>query len=188
MLAFIKPPAPRKSRRIGNDKCGVLEVEERGGLTVGESATISELLADEQSSFVRGAQIADQIATEEGISLSEAFSIVEKSISGQALEEKAEAIRVRHAERITEVARVYALAGQRNLEATVTALVRSRCGAPEWSMEDTRGLAKPLFDGLWQLARDEQDSEALPTQPPSQEDLGKPQPERGRARKPTGAQ
>ena len=93
MLSFVKPPAPRKTRLIGNDQCGVLEVEERGGLTVGESATISELLAEEQSSFVRGAQIADQIAQEESISLAEAFSIVEKSISGQELEEKAEAIR-----------------------------------------------------------------------------------------------
>lgn len=187
MLSFVKPPAPRKTRLIGNDQCGVLEVEERGGLTVGESATISELLAEEQSSFVRGAQIADQIAQEESISLAEAFSIVEKSISGQELEEKAEAIRLKHADRISEVARVYALAGQRNLEATVTALVRSRCGAPEWSLQDTRSMAKPLFDGLWQLAQDEQEAESVPSEPVSAEDLGKPRPERGRSRKPTGA-
>jgi hypothetical protein len=188
MLSFVKPPAPRKTRLIGNDQCGVLEVEERGGLTVGESAAISELLADEQSSFVRGAQIADQIATEENISLAEAFSIVEKSISGQPLEDKAEAIRLKHAERIAEVARVYALAGQRNLEATVTSLVRSRCGAPEWTLADTRAMAKPLFDGLWQLAQDEQEAEAMPSEPPSAEDLGKPRRGRGRSRQPIGLQ
>lgn len=186
MLPFITPPAPRKTRRIGNAQCGVLEVEERGGLTVGESATISELLADEQSSFVRGAQIADQIATEESISLAEAFTIVEKSISGQALEEKAEAIRLKHAERIAEVARVYALAGQRNLEATVTAIVRSRCNAPEWTLADTRKLDKALFDGLWALAQDEQEAEAMPSEPPSAEDLGKPQRGRGKGRQRIG--
>ena len=187
MLTFIKPPAPRKTRQIGNDKSGVLEVEERGGLTVGESATISELLAEEQSSFVRGAQIADQIAQEEGISLSEAFAIVEKSISGQELEEKAEAIRIKHITRVEEVAKVYRLAGERNVMATVTALIRSRCGAPEWSLQDTLNLDKALFQGLWQLAQDEQAAEDMPSEPPTAEDLGKPRPERGRGRKPTGA-
>lgn len=188
MLPFITPPAPTTKRRIGNEQCGVLEVEVRGGLTVGESATISELLAGEQSSFVRGAQIADAIATEEGISLAEAFSIIEKAISGLELEPAADAIRLKHAERIDEVARVYSLAGQRNLEATVTALVRSRCAQPRWSLDDTRAMAKPLFDGFWELARDEQAAENLPSQPPSAEELGKPQPEPGRRRKPTGLQ
>jgi hypothetical protein len=186
MLSFVRPPAPTKKRLIGNDQVGVLEVEERGGLTVGESATISELLADEQSSFVRGAQIADQIATEEQITLSEAFSIVEKAISGQVLEEKAEAIRLKHAERISEVARVYALAGQRNLEATVTAIIRSRCGAPEWSMDDTRNLAKPLFDGIWELAQAESKAEDMPSEAPSAEELGKQRRGRGRSPAPTG--
>ncbi len=152
-LPFIKPPAPRALRQIGNEQVGVLEVEVRGGLTVGESATISELLAEEQSSFVRGAQIADAIAKEESISLTEAFQIIESAIAGRPLEAEADAIRLRHAERIAEVARVYAQAGQRNLEATVCAIVRSRCtGCSSFSIEEVRGMDKPLFDGLWQLA------------------------------------
>lgn len=187
-LPFVTPPAPRHKRRIGNAQVGEVEVEVRGGLTVGESATISELLAEEQSSFVRGAQIADAIATEEGISLSEAFSIVEKAISGQELEEKADAIRLRHADRINEVAKVYAAAGQRNLLATVTAIIRSRCDRPTWSIEDTIDLDKPLFDGFWQLAQDEQSAEDMPCEPPSTEDLGKRRRGRGSDPKPTGPQ
>ena len=186
MLPFITPPAPRTTRQIGNEQVGVLEVEVRGGLTVGESATISELLAQEQSAFVRGAQIADAIAKEESISLTEAFQLIENAIAGRPLEPEADLIRVRHAERIAEVARVYAKAGQANLKATVTALVRSRCNLPAWTLDDTRKMDKPLFDGLWQLAQDEQAAEELPSTPPSEEELGKPQPVTPTGHKRTG--
>lgn len=186
MLPFIQPPAPTTKRRIGNEHSGILEVEVRGGLTVGESATISELLSEDQSSFVRGAQIADAIAKEEDISLSEAFSIIESAIAGRQLEEAADAIRIRHASRIEEVARVYAKAGQRNLEATVTALIRYRCDQPQWCIEDTRKLDKALFDGFWQLAQEEQKAEDMPSTPPTEEELGKPRQEPGRSRRRTG--
>lgn len=187
MLPFITAPAPTTKRRLGNPQVGELEVEVRGGLTVGESATISELMAEEQSSFVRGAQIADAIAKEESISLTEAFQIIESAIAGRQLEAEADAIRLRHAERIAEVARVYAQAGQRNLEATVCAIVRSRCaGCSTFSLDDVRGMAKPLFDGLWQLAQDEQAAEGLPSSPPSEDDLKKQQPGAPAGNKRTG--
>lgn len=186
-LPFVTPPAPVKTRRIGNEQCGVIEIEVRGGLTVGESATISELLAGEQSAFVRGAQIADAIATEEGISLTEAFSIIEKAIGGQELEAAAEALRLKHATRIDEVAKVYAMAGQRNLEASVTAVIKSRL-APEWTLEDTRAMSKPLFDGLWKLVQDESAAENTQSEPPSAEELGKPQPAPTRKAKPHGGE
>lgn len=186
MLPFITPPAPRTTRQIGNAQVGVLEVEVRGGLTVGESATISELLAEEQSSFVRGAQIADAIAKEESISLTEAFQVIESAIAGRPLEADADAIRLRHAERIAEVARVYSKAGQVNMTATVTALVRSRCNLPSWSLSDTETMDKPLFDGLWQLAQDEQGAEHLPSSPPSEDELKKQPPAAAAGNKRTG--
>jgi hypothetical protein len=186
MLPFVTPPAPRTTRQIGNEQVGVLEVEVRGGLTVGESATISELLANEQSSFVRGAQIADAIAKEESISLTEAFQIIESAIAGRPLEADADVIRLRHAERIAEVARVYAKAGQVNMTATVTALVRSRCSLPSWSLSDTEAMDKPLFDGLWQLAQDEQAAEDLPSSPPSEDELKKQPPVAPAGNKRTG--
>lgn len=176
MLPFITPPAPTQKRRLGNPQVGELEVDVRGGLTVGESAVISELLAQEQNAFVKGAQIADAIAKEESISLTEAFQIIEAAIGGRSLEADADAIRIRHAERIAEVGRIYAKAGQITQEATVTALVRSRCNLPSWGIEETRGMAKPLFDAFWTLAQDEQAAEDLPSNPPSEDDLKKPLP------------
>lgn len=187
MLPFIQPPAPTSTRRIGNAQSGIVEVEVRGGLTVGESATISELLSGEASSFVKGAQIADAIAKEENISLTEAFQIIESAISGKALEPEADAIRLRHAARIEEVARCYAAAGQRNLEATVCALVRSRCtGCEVFGIDDVRQMPKALFEGFWALAQDEQAAENMPSTPPTEEELGKPQPEASTGRRRTG--
>lgn len=187
MLPFLTPPAVTTTRRIGNARCGILELEVRGGLTVGESATISELLADEQSSFVRGAQIADAIAKQEKISISEAFNIIEAAISGRELEPTADAIRLKHAVRIHELAQCYAAAGQKNMAATVTALIRSRCaGCISWSLADTANLARELFDGIWQLALDEQAAEDMPSSPPTEEELGKPQPDTTTVPKRTG--
>lgn len=176
MLPFLTPPAPSQKRRIGNAQVGELEVDVRGGLTVGESALIDELLAQEQSAFVKGAQIADAIAKEETISLTEAFQVIEGAIGGRELEPKADAIRLRHAERIAEVGRIYSKAGQVTQEATVTALIRSRCNLPQWGVDETRQMAKPLFDAFWALAQDEQAAENLPSTPPSEDDLKKQQP------------
>jgi hypothetical protein len=186
MLPFITPPAAPTTRRVGNDRCGILELEVRGGLTVGESATIAELLAGEQSSFVRGAQIADAIAKEESLSLTEAFQIIESAIGGRTLEPDADAVRLRHAARIDEVGRVFALAGRRDREATVTALIRSRCGQPTWALADTQNLDQALFDDIWALARDEQEAENMPSTPPTEEELKKQPPEQPAAKKRPG--
>ena len=186
MLPFITPPAAPTKRRVGNERCGILELEVRGGLTVGESATIAELLAGEQSSFVRGAQIADAIAKEESLSLTEAFQIIESAIGGRTLEPEADAVRLRHAARIDEVGRVFALAGRRDREATVTALIRSRCGQPGWTLAETQNLDQALFDDIWALAREEQDAEDMPSSPPSEEELKKPLPEQPAAKKRPG--
>ncbi len=187
MLPFITPPAAPTKRRVGNERCGILELEVRGGLTVGESATIAELLAGEQSSFVRGAQIADAIAKEESLSLTEAFQIIESAINGQVLEPEAEAIRVKHLDRIEEVRRVFALSSRRDREATVTALIRSRCAQPAWTLENTQGLDQVLFDDIWLLAQEEQDAEDLPSTPASEADLKKPPQEDTTGKKRPGA-
>lgn len=185
-LPFLVNPAPTEKRKIGNERSGIIEVEVRGGLTVYESATISQLLASEQSAFVEGARMADAIAKEEDISLTEAFAVLESAVTGANLDPATEQMRLRHADRIQQLIEIYSRAGQRNMEATVTALVRSRLGVPEWSIEDTRGMDRALFQGLWQLAQDEQEAEAMPSERPTEETLGKPPAEGGSGAKRTG--
>ena len=185
-LPFVVKPAKRQKRRIGNEQTGIIEVDVRGGLTVYESATVTELLADQQSAFVEGARLADAIAKEEGISLTEAFAVIEGAVSGGEQDPAAEELRVKHADRIAQLVRVYTAAGNANMEAHVTALVRSRCGMPQWSVEETRQLDRVLFNGLWQLAREEQDAENMPVQRVTEEELGKPPAVGGNGRKRTG--
>lgn len=208
MLPFVYPPAVVRTRRIGNARCGVLEVEERGGLTVAEDDAIAVLLAEGESAFVEAAKAADAIATAEnnrtgeprqvaqaddgaeeppaGLSIVEAFDIIKRAISGDALSPDAEAIRLRHAETIQHVAAVFARSGQRNMEAGVTALIRSRLAQSEWSMDDTRAMDRVLFRGLHQLLVDEQAAEGQEDEPPTEEEVGKPPAGSGNSRRRTG--
>lgn len=185
-LPFVQAPKKHPPRRVGNENSGILELPVYGGLTVGEVSTISELLAEEQTAFVKGAQIADAIATEEGISLMEAFNLIENAVSGVELEPAAELLRIKHAGRIAEVARVYAASGQRHQEASVTAILRNRLGLPDWDLADTQKLDSALFANVWQLVQDEQAAEGRENEPPSEADLKKQPPEPGTPSKRTG--
>lgn len=185
-LPFIQAPDSQTTRRVGNAASGVLELAVYGGLTVGESAFISDEMSKQQSAFVKGAQIADAMSQAEGISISEAFSIIEDAIAGKQLEPEADAIRSRHAAAITDVARIYTTAGQANMVATVTALVRYRCGMDDWSLTDTGRMHRALFNDIWELAKEEQDAEQNKPEPPSEEELGKQPPASGSRAKRTG--
>lgn len=176
MLPFLQAPAAPRTKIVGNKDSGTLEMPVLGGLTVGEAAVISELLINEQSSFVRGAQVAEVIAKEEDITLLEAFQLIENSIGGKELEPAADAMRLKHSARIEEVARIYTASGQRNMEAGVTALIRCRLNQPAWSLEDTRGLHRRLFNDIYDVLSEEQEAETSDSAPPTEEELGK-QPE-----------
>ena len=185
-LPFVQPPAAVKTRRLGNEASGILEMPVLGGMTVGESSQITTALLGEQSAFVKAAQIADLIAQGEGISLSEAFAVIEEAIAGEPAEGEAKRIRDAYAEQIQAVARIYTLSGQANMEATVTAMIVCRCGLDDWTVKDTRKMNPALFRDIWELAKEEQKAEASPSAPPSEEELGKRQPASGSGTKRTG--
>jgi hypothetical protein len=185
-LPFVVAPRKPEIRRVGNAASGILEVPVLGGITVGEAAVASELLAMEQSSFAAGARLADAIAKEENISISEAFHIIESAVFGRELEQTADTIRLRHIGRIEDIAKIYTASGQRNMEATVTALLRCRLNLRDWSLEDTRTMHRSLFDDLWALVQEEQQAEDLSSPPVSEDDLKKPQPARSTPAKRTG--
>ena len=187
MLPFVTPPAPVRLRRIGNARCGVLEIEERGGLSVEEDDAITTLLEGDESAFVEGAKAAELIEqAEEGVSIVEAFSVIKRAIAGEDLEPAADAIRLRHAELVHRVAQVFARTGQRTMDASVTALIQSRLNLPNWTLEQTRKMDRTLFRGLHRLVLDEQTAEAMPDQPATSEELGKPPADSGSKRRRTG--
>jgi len=174
-LPFVVPPAATTLRRVGTSSTGILEIEVRGGLTVAEAAEINSLQANEESSFTKGAQIADAIAKAEGITLVEAFQLIQDAVVGSSLEPRAEELRVKHSALIEEVARVYAAAGERTMRATVTAMIRCRLSQPGWTMEQTAALPRALFQGQEEIAAENNESA-----PPTEDDLKKPQAGNGR--------
>lgn len=186
-LPFLSPPASPEFQDLGTAVTGVLRFPILGGLTVAEADTINELLADRASSFRAAAQAADAIAKAEDISLVEAFQLVEDSLSGRDLEDAANEIRLRHAAQIENVAKVYAVAGQMTMAATVTALIRHRLDQPAWAMKDTAGLHRVLFQAIWGLAQQEEAAEANPVTPPTESELGKLPPVNGSASPSTGS-
>ena len=184
-LPFVVPPSATRTVRIGTPATGILEVEVRGGLTVAEAAEINALQAGEQSSFAKGAQIAEAIAKAEGITLVEAFQLIQDVVVGNELEPRAQELRVKHGRMIEEVALVYAAAGERTMRATVTAIIRCRLDQPDWTMEQTAAMPRALFQGLWDLAQDEIAAEGADSAPPTEDDLKKQPAVRGK-RAPTG--
>lgn len=185
-LPFVKPPAAPELVQVGDATTGVLEIERRGGLTVEESDFIAEQEAAMPPTFVMAARAADSIAKAEEISLSEAFAIVEGSVTGQGLDEAAEAIRLKHAGAVAEVAKALAAGGRVRMQATVSAILRFRCGAHGWGMEETKALPVRLLDAVWAFAQDEMAAEPLPSTEVTEEELGKPQPASGSRPKRTG--
>jgi hypothetical protein len=185
-LPFLVQPRQHPPRRVGTLDSGILEIPVLGGLTVEESNTITQLLADDVSAFVLGAQLADAIAQAEEITQPEAFAIIERVMSGIKLEDKAEEIRVRYAERLEQLSAIYAGAGQRNIEASITAIIRHRLDRPEWGLADTKALPRVLLQDIWQLIVDEQAAENLPANRPTDEELKKQRPVSGSRRSRTG--
>jgi hypothetical protein len=183
-LPWVVAPRQHPPRRVGTLDSGILEIPVLGGLTVDESNTIAELLAEDVSAFVLGAQLADVIAQSEEITQVEAFSIIEKAMNGAALEPKAEAIRIKYAQRLEAVTKAYTTAGQRNIRASVTAILRHRLGLTDWEMP--ADFPQVLLNDVWQLVVDEQTAEKLPVNRPSEDDLKKPLPVSGSASKRTG--
>jgi hypothetical protein len=185
-LPFLVQPRQHPPRRVGTLDSGILEIPVLGGLTVEESNTITQLLADDVSAFVLGAQLADAIAQAEGVSQPEAFAIIERVMSGIKLDGKAEEIRVRYAERLEALSAIYAGAGQRNIEASITAIIRHRLDRPEWGLAQTKALPRVLLQDIWQLIVDEQAAENLPANRPTDEELKKQRPVSGSRRTQTG--
>jgi hypothetical protein len=154
---------------------GNLTIPRYGYITVEEDDLIADLLDAEQSPLVKAAQLADAVALAEGITILEAYKVIGDAIDGKALEPEAEAIRLRHAEAIHAATRALSAAGTARIRASVTAILRERCGMAgipaRWPRKHR--------DAVWQLVQEEQAAENMPVQPVTEELLGKPLPADG---------
>lgn len=95
-------------------------------------------------------------------------------------------MRIKHADRIDKVIRIFSQSTGFTQEAAVTALIRCRLDQPEWGVSDTQGLHRRLYQDIYALYLDELDAEANETVPVSEEELGKQPLGSGEKRKRTG--
>lgn len=199
-LDYITPPPEPVEKIVGNKKCGEVKILVRGGLTTEEEAAISELLVSEKSAYVRTAELSEVVSEKEKvkylneetnkfepreISVSEAYSVITGAIFGREAEPGTEEIRLKYAAEIEEISAYWAMAGQRQKEAAVTALIRSRMGKPGWTMQHTRTLPSGLTSAIYAVFQEERGNNDEPEITPSDEELGKSSEEK-QEEKPTG--
>ncbi len=196
-LPFLQSPQSLPPVVVGNDASGTLSVPVYGGLTVAESALISDITADDPSSFVEASRIADAIAVSittqrrstdadaPAFTIVEAFNIIEAALNGATLEPEAEAIRLHHAAQVRQCGEVFKAGARRSSDALVLALLVCRLGLTldAARAELQRPMHNALYNGLLGVAQREQDAEAMPSSPVTEEELGKPQPETGGAKR-----
>lgn len=171
-LPFVQPPATPKTKRCGNAQSGILEFPVLGGLTVGESKTITQISGNANAVFIASAQCAHRIAEKSGITISEAFNLVENALNGQALQGKAEALAKQNQDDINKLRELCVQHADISQRALVIALVRSRLNLPEWSeVDDMHGS---LFQEIAAFGAEEQAAEETEAAaPPTEEALKK---------------
>ena len=173
-LPFVQQPAKPKTKRCGTAQSGILEFPVLGGLTVGESKTIAQLVGNTNTVFIASAKVAHRIAEKENITISEAFSLVEQTLGGQTLEPKADEAVKRNSDDIDELRELCSEHGHKAERALVIALVRSRLNMPDWDAVDD--MHQALFDAIASFGVEEQNAEEIEAaEPPTEADLKKRQ-------------
>ena len=177
-LPFVQQPATPKTRRCGNAQSGILEFPVLGGLTVGESKTMAKIVGNQNAVFIASAKCAHRIAEKEGITIEEAFNLVNNSIQGQVLEGKAEEAAKRNEADIDKLRELCVQQGDLSQRALVIALVRSRLNMPDWSeVDDMHGV---LFQDIAAFGVEEQNAEETEAAEPPTEEALKKQPKASR--------
>ena len=189
-LPYAVPPQPQQPhRRIGTPASGMLDVPILGGIAVKEAKTVEALLANQRSTFVVEASVAEEIATAENITILEAYSIVTEAARGRELTDpRAKEIALRYAEQINSITRAYSEIGGETMEAWAVAMIRHRLGQPDCTLADVRAMPRVLLQGLWGVVVDEQDAEKQPSEPVTEADLKKLPPADGDDPLPIGTQ
>ena len=173
VLPFLHKPAEPKVKLCGNELSGVLEFPVYGGLTVGESHIIEQMTATEQPKLVKAAQFSEVVAKRAGISRTEAYNLVQRSVGMQELSEDEAKIMDAYEKEINEQRLFFHALNVRSSDAQVIALVRCRLGLPDW--DDLANMHKALYSDILELSEEEIAAENMPAAtPPTEAELGKP--------------
>lgn len=157
-LPFVVEPR-RKAiiEKIGNEECGIIEVERRGYLTTGEKAFVQQV-----QQFDNGTNeivtVSRQIARAYSLSMDKAYNIVIAIISGLKENEQDNELHQKiekdFAEELTAVVKGLASGQIREDLVMAACMLRYRVDA-SFNLEDINDIHPDIIDGLAKLYRDE---------------------------------
>ena len=184
-IRYITPPRQFEDRLIEGKDGSSFYIKVRGGLTTEELQTVSLILeAEDEDAFDIAAELSEEIHLAEGISRQEAYSIIERATFRKPILDQDEEtknkeleIKLKYNEDIRRVRVAWKSASLRETEAAITAMIRCRVETDgEWTIKDTREkLTGDVFSQIADLMNEEQRPYQKPSQPPSEEELKKPQ-------------
>lgn len=157
-LPFVVQPRRKTVKiRIGNENCGILEIDAHGYLTVAEKFYVNQVVnGDKTVSLMIG--LSNKIAKRLKKDAKEGYKILTdflQSTGAPAHREIIEAEFEEETQELTgEITRISAI---REL-AQATVMMRSRID-PDWTTDDTMELDVELIEGLVKLYNDEERNE-----------------------------
>lgn len=176
-LPWVVQPAKARTRQIGDEVTGILELPVRGGLTVGEERLINSMLPAHHDVQKAESELYNLIATAEEITMMEARAIVQDRIKMLPQEDKAAFIADKYQAEIAGFQNESKEFGYCIMDATVTAIIQSRLKKPDWTIADTQSsdFDRKLYLALWEFAQEEINAEqqSRATEPATEESLGK---------------
>ncbi|MCP4848503.1 MAG: hypothetical protein GY899_11215 [Verrucomicrobiaceae bacterium] len=179
-LPFLTaPPEPRK-QKVGNESIGILELPVWSSLLMGEIITTEELMADSNvnAPLVLLSQLAEKVALEAGITLVEAFSVMEDASVGIEMDTRGSELKARYIEEVTEISEALHSNGRSRLLSSVTSLIRHRLGRDDWKLQDTKRLSGDLVNELYAFYEQERvRGNPGKGEPTTEEEIKKTQPE-----------
>lgn len=149
-LPFVVHPRRKPVKvQIGNEDCGILEIEARGYLTVAEKFYVSQVINGDQSVSLM-LSLSHKIAKKFKKDTQEGYKILTDYLQSRGTEAQREIIEQNFQEEINDLTgEITRVASMREL-AQATVLMRSRIDE-EWSTDDTLELDSDLIQGLVDL-------------------------------------
>jgi len=151
---------PRRSGRkiqVGTDESGIIEIEQRGYLTVSEKYYVNQITSNDKTLSLMVA-LANKISKESKRSNKESYEVISKYLQGEADKKDSEMMESKFTEELQEItAEISRVAATREL-AQVTVLMRSRVD-DDWTTEDTFEMHPDLLGAISELYQKEEAKE-----------------------------
>jgi hypothetical protein len=157
-LPFVVKPRRKPVKiQIGNENCGILEIEARGYLTVAEKFYVSQVLNGDRSVALM-LSLSNKLAKRFKKDQQEGYLILTDYMQNKSSESYNKIIQEEFQEQVEEVmSEITRISSMREL-AQATVMMRSRIDE-DWTTDDTLELDSELIEALVQLYNKEESRE-----------------------------